>query len=145
MKPDTEQALSDLADLGFKGRDIYLAELIPVVEMAWADGVIAPNERTLLEAYCEALTDRLNHQAGQQFFRLSRTRAVLDRLTLTRLSSAQRLVALKALKAWTGNGLSGAEMRNGMLEWAHAVAASSGTPVWDSRELAWLETMKRNF
>ena len=96
MEKEKEQALHDLGDLGFKGRDVYLAELVPVVEMAWADGVIAPNEQAVLET-------------------------------------------------WSGNGLSGEEMRSGMLEWAEAVAAVDGSPVWDTRELFWLQTMKRNF
>lgn len=145
MQKEKEQALHDLGDLGFKGRDVYLAELAPVVEMAWADGVIAPNEKAVLEAYCESLTERLNRQAGMQFFRLTRTLLVLERLTRRRLSPVQRLVALKALKAWSGNGLNGEEMRSGMLEWAEAVAAVDGSPVWDTRELFWLQTMKRNF
>ncbi len=144
MDPGKEKALQDLADLGFRGRDVYLAELLPVVEMAWADGVIAPNERALLEAYCMTLTGRLNHQAGAPFFQPARSLLVLDRLTQRRLSPAQRLVALRAIKAWSGSGLSGAEMRFGMLEWAEAVAAVDGSPVWDTRELFWLQTMKRN-
>ncbi len=144
MHSDTEKALRDLADLGFKGRDVYLAELLPVVEMAWADGVIAPNEQALLEAYSEALTDRLNRQAGAQFFRPARTLLVLHRLMERRLTPAQRMVALNALKTWSGSGSSGDEMRSGMLKWAEAIAAVDGSPVWDTRELLWLQTMKRN-
>lgn len=143
MHSETETALHDLASLGFKGRDVYLAELIPVVEMAWADGVIAPNERALLEVFCESLTERLNMQAGAAFFRLDHTLQVLDRLTQRRLTPAQRLTALKALKRWSGTGSSGDEMRSGMLRWAEAVAAVDGSPVWDTRELFWLQTMKR--
>lgn len=143
MNSETERALHDLAELGFKGRDIFLAELIPVVEMAWADGVIAPNERALLEAFCEELTERLNRQAGANFFSLAHTLLVLERLTQRRLLPAQRLMALKALKARSGTGLNGEEMRRGMIEWAEAVAAVDGSPVWDTRELFWLQTMKR--
>ena len=141
MNPDTEEALKNLAKLGFKGRDIYLAELVPVVEMAWADGVIQPNERALLEAYCESLTERLNKQAGANFFQLGHTLKVLDRLTRRRLRPAERSAALAALNVWSGRGSGGAEMRRGMLEWAAAVAAVDGSPVWDERELAWLHTM----
>ena len=142
---EADVALHELAELGFKGRDVYLAELIPVVEMAWADGVIAPNERALLEAYCESLTERLNRQAGATFFRLGRTLKVLERLTKERLLPAQRMIALRALKSWSGRGSSGAEMRRGMIEWAEAVAVVDGRPVWDTRELFWLHTMKKNF
>jgi hypothetical protein len=64
-------------------------------------------------------------------------------LTQRRLTPDQRLKALKALKQWSGTGASGEEMRSGMLEWAEAVAAVDGSPVWDTRELFWLQTMKR--
>ncbi len=143
MHTDTERALRELASLGFKGRDVYLAELIPAVEMAWADGEIQSNERAILEAYCEALTDRLNRQAGAELFMLTRTRLLLDRLTQRRLSPVERLIALRALKIWSGTGSSGEAMRRGMLEWAEAVAVVDGSPVWDTRELYWLQTMKR--
>jgi hypothetical protein len=142
MHTDTERALHELGSLGFKGVDVYLAEMIPAVEMAWADGEILNNERALLEAYCEALTHALNEHAGAQFFRLSRTRRLLDRLTARRLSPAERRVALRALKTWSGTKPSGEEMRQRMLAWAEAVAVVSGSPVWDVRELFWLETMK---
>lgn len=144
MNEDTQKALRDLEGLGFKGRDVYLAELIPVVEMAWADGVIQPNERALLEAFCESLTERLNKQAGGSFFSLSQTFLVLERLVARRMTPFERLAALRALKTWSGRSVSGEEMRKGMLEWAEAVAAVNGSPVWDTRELFWLETMKRN-
>jgi hypothetical protein len=137
---ETERALHQLGSLGFKGMDVYLAEMISAVEMAWADGEIQPKERALLEAYCEALTDSLNEHAGAQFFRLSRTRRLLDRLAARRLSPAERLVALRALKTWSGAKPSGEEMHKRMLAWAKAVAA--GNPEWDVRELFWLETMK---
>jgi hypothetical protein len=144
MDSETERALLDLGDLGFRGRDVYLAELIPVVEMAWADGVIQENERTLLEAYCEALTNRLNHQAGATFFHLRRALILLDRLTRKRLAPSERLTALRALKTWSGRGCAGEDMRSGMLEWAEAVAGAAGSPVWDEREMSWLETMQKN-
>ena len=99
MDSEIEAAVRDLAAMGFKGHDVYLAELIPVVELAWADGQIEPNERALLESYCAALTDRLNRAAGAPFFRLGHTLRVLDRLTQRRLSPAQRMVSVCALKA----------------------------------------------
>ncbi len=141
MNVEKEQALRDLAELGFHGRTIYLAELIPVVEMAWSDGKIEPNERALLLSYCESLTQRLNDHAGATFFKLEHTLTVLERLCERPLQPAQRLVALRALKAWAGPGLTGVEMRHEMLSWAQAVAAVGGSPVWDSREMEWLQTI----
>lgn len=144
MHIETERALRDLATLGFKGRDVYLAVLIPLVEMAWADGEVQPNERALLENYCADLTDRLNRQAGARFFHLDHALLVLARLIHRRLSPVERLVALGALKTWVGAGPGGEALRKGLLEWAEAVAVVDGSPVWDTRELFWLQTMKRN-
>jgi|GEM_PF-2856952 hypothetical protein len=145
MNLQAEDALRVLSVLGFKGRDVYLAELIPAVEMAWADGEIQPNERAMLEAYCETLVERLNQQAGANFFSVARAKSLLERLSRRRLRPAERQAALFALKTWSGLALSGAQMRKRMLEWAEAVAAVDGSPVWDTRELFWLQSLKRNF
>lgn len=145
MTNETDRALQALATLGFKGRDVYLAELIPAVEMAWADGEIQPNERAMLESYCEALVDRLNAQAGATFFTLRRALTLLDLLSQRRLWPAERQAALIALKSWAGPGMNGEQMRKRMLEWSEAVAAVAGKPVWDTRELFWLQAMKRSF
>lgn len=144
MNSATERARRDLGCLGLRGRDIHLAELVPAIEMAWADGEIGPSERTLLEAYCEALTSRLNHEGHAGVFLLARNLLVLDRLTQRRLSPSQRLRVLSALSALKGRGVSAAQMNQRMFEWAEAVAAVEGSPVWDVRELLWIETMRRN-
>lgn len=144
MNVETLKALNDLEALGFRGRDVYLAELIPVVEMAWADGKIEPNEQALLLAYAEALTDRLNRQCGAALFRLDHTYRMLDRLRERRLTPSERMIALRALRTWAGRGPSGAAMRAEMLSWAQAVAAVGGSPVWDSSELFWLQTMEQH-
>lgn len=144
MTNDNEMALRELGRLGFKGRDVYLAELIPAVEMAWADGVIQPNERAMLESYCMELVDRLNRQAGAHFFSLSRALLLLDKVMERRLHPSERQAALYALKTWCGPGVPGDERRKRMLQWAEAVAAVDGKPVWDTRELFWLQALKRN-
>jgi hypothetical protein len=143
MNDEREHAAELLAGLGFKGLDLYLAELIPAVEMAWADGQIQPNELAMLESYCEALVERLNRQAGAPFFRLSRARRALAHLTQRRLTPAEREAALYALKTWAGGGLAYDEMRERIMTWAEAVACVDGRPVVDVRELFWLQTLKR--
>jgi len=143
MKLKIEDALTVLSALGFRGRDVYLAELIPAVEMAWADDQVQPNERAMLEAYCEDLVERLNKQSGAGFFSVARAKALLEVLTQRRLRPAERRAALCALQAWSGLMLSGEQMRKRMLEWAEAVAAVDGSPVWDVRELVWLQEMKQ--
>jgi hypothetical protein len=144
MNQHVEQALCDLKGLGFKGRDVYLAELILITEMAWADGNIQPNERALLEAFCETLTERLNRDAGAPFFSLRHAFLILDRLSARRLTPDDRLRALRAVRLLSGTSTKGEAMRQELLQWATAVAAVDGSPVWDTRELFWLETMKRH-
>lgn len=144
MTNDIDVALAALAKLGFKGRDLYLAELIPAVEMAWADGVIQPNERAMLESYCIELVERLNREAGAPFFSLGHALVLLERLTQRRSTPAERHAALMALGRWGAASATGAARRKRMFEWAEAVAAVDGKPVWDTRELFWLQAMRRN-
>jgi hypothetical protein len=143
MNATREQALDELGALGFRGRDVYLAELIVAVEMAWADGEIQPEERAMLEAYCEDLVIRLNQQVGAPFFTLSRALTLLDRISRQRLRPVERQRALAAIKTWAGITSSGESMKARMVDWAEAVGAAGGWPRWDTRELFWLQTLRR--
>lgn len=134
-----EQALRVLARLGFRGPDRYLAELIPAVEMAWADGSVQANEQAMLEAYTSALVDELNREAAVKAFSLRRGLALLRGLLSRRLEPYQRYAVLQALRA-----LAGERARSRMVEWAQAVGAVAGSPVWDARELFWLQAMRRH-
>ncbi|MBL8955448.1 MAG: hypothetical protein JNK82_32030 [Myxococcaceae bacterium] len=140
---DVAMARRTLTRLGFAGPDIYLAELIPAIEMAWADGTVHPDERALLEAYCDQLVAHLNGLAGAPVFSGRRARGVLDRLLQRRLLPHERQAALVALKARAGKTSEGLGMLTRAVEWAEAVAAVSGCPVWDTRELFWLQNVLR--
>jgi len=129
--------------LGFRGPEIYLAELIPAVEMAWADGEIQANELAILEAYCEALVESLNRQVGARLFNLGRALPRLKGLPLGRLTPARRELALVAL-CTLSQGTRGDETRKRILQWSEAVAAVDGSPVWDTRELFWLQRIRRS-
>lgn len=129
--------------LGFRGPEIYLAELIPAVEMAWADGEIQANELAILEAYCEALVESLNRQVGARLFNLGRALTRLKALTQRRLTPAQREVALLALRTLS-EVTAGHETRKRIVQWSEAVAAVDGSPVWDTRELFWLQRIRRS-
>lgn len=144
MNLDMEQAVRDLASLGLRGPDLYLAELFPAVEMAWADGQIQPDERAMLECYCESLVDVLNRDAGANVFTLRRAFNVLELLLRRRLRPVDRYRALRSLAVLAGTGPAGAERRRRMLEWAEAVGAIAGRPVWDTRELFWLQALQRH-
>jgi hypothetical protein len=144
MNLQTQSALQHLGELGFRGRDVYFSEMIPIVEMAWADGAIQPNELALLEAYCETLTNELNALAGARIFSLRRALMCLRRLTVRRLNPWQRQDALQSIEFWSSCLRHGAAMRHRILEWSEAVGAIDGSPVWDTRELFWWQTLKQS-
>lgn len=127
----------DLASLGLRGTDTYFAELIPAAEMAWADGVVQPNERALLEAYASELVERLNREAMAPAFTGARAQAMLARLLSRRMRPYERHAALRALSSRS------MEVKRRMIGWMEAVAAVDGQPVWDTRELFWLQAVKR--
>ncbi|MFZ5440269.1 MAG: hypothetical protein ACOZQL_09690 [Myxococcota bacterium] len=134
-------ALERLRALGFQGPDVYFAELVPAVEMAWADGVVQPNEQAVLEAYAQTLVDALNEQAGANLFTLARALAWLSRLTRRRLSPHERGWALESVRLLSA-GPQGTKLRKRVVEWCEAVAAVDGSPVWDARELFWLQRVR---
>ena len=53
------EALKRLARLGISGSDVYLLDVIPLFEMAWADGEVQPSERSMILAFLEDHLARL--------------------------------------------------------------------------------------
>jgi hypothetical protein len=51
---------AQLRQLGISSEQVDLLELIPLVEMIWADGHAADAELSLLDLYIEELTERIN-------------------------------------------------------------------------------------
>lgn len=144
MTTERELAKRALRDLGLEGPDVYWAELIPVVETAWADGVIQPNERALLEAYVETVAGWLNACCQVPLFSVRQGRALLARLSAGRLPPHLRWKALRAVRALTGGTRAGRQTRARVLEWSEAIAAVDGRPVFDSSELFWLQALRSN-
>ena len=86
--------------------------------------------------------EQLNHEARARLFLGARARAVLERLLSRRLNTTERAIALCALGT---HAQAKHSLRRRMLEWTEAVAAVSGHPVWDSRELFWLDELYAAF
>lgn len=55
-----EKALEDLARFGIKGEAVYFIDLIPLLEMLWADGRAQPSELALFEEYLRKHVQRIN-------------------------------------------------------------------------------------
>lgn len=57
-------AVKRLAHFGIKEEQVYLIELIPLVEMSWADGRIQKAEVAILIEYLKAHVNSINRLAG---------------------------------------------------------------------------------
>lgn len=138
---DREELTRRLRTLGFKGSAVYLVELVIAVEMAWADGEVQPNERALLEAYCEALVEQLNATAGARLFTTRQALDTLARLLRRRLRPYEREWVLDCVRRMSA-GRTGDLTRKRVMQWCEAIGAVDGSPVWDARELFWLQRVR---
>jgi len=59
-------ALEELRRFGIRGANVYLIDLIPLVEMIWADGRAQPAELSHLETFVRQHVARVNAMAHQQ-------------------------------------------------------------------------------
>ena len=59
-----QEAIDRLRDFGIQGEQVYLIDLIPLVEMIWADGSAQQSEVAIFETYLEQHIARINTLAG---------------------------------------------------------------------------------
>ena len=59
-----QEAIDRLRDFGIQGEQVYLIDLIPLVEMIWADGSAQRSEVAIFESYLEQHVKRVNALAG---------------------------------------------------------------------------------
>jgi hypothetical protein len=62
-RPD---ALRELASHGIVGPDVYFIDVLPLIEMMWADGIVQSVERDLMQKFLHQHVDNLNALAGYQ-------------------------------------------------------------------------------
>ncbi|GAB6909856.1 conserved hypothetical protein [Desulfosarcina cetonica] len=68
---DRQDALDFLASLGIENEKIYLIDLVPLIEMIWADGKIQPGELVILKIWIHKHAAQINQMAGYKIIRLS--------------------------------------------------------------------------
>jgi hypothetical protein len=74
-----EQALAVLRRHGIRGAHVYLIDLIPLIEIIWADGKAQESELTIFDAYLEKHVKALNAMAGFQMLSLDEARTFVQR------------------------------------------------------------------
>ena len=74
-----QEALAKLKRYGIRGPQVYLIDLIPLVEMIWADDCVQESETKLLYNYLEGHVRHINKLAGAQILSLKDARAFVDK------------------------------------------------------------------
>jgi hypothetical protein len=59
-----KQAIEDLSTFGIKEPQSYLVDIIPLVEMIWADGEVQESELAILDEYLHKRVQQINEMAG---------------------------------------------------------------------------------
>ncbi|MCU0698319.1 MAG: hypothetical protein MUC96_17590 [Myxococcaceae bacterium] len=59
-----DEALAELARRGVRGPEVYLLDVLPLVEMAWSDGTVQDAERVIIEAFLDEHIGALHREAG---------------------------------------------------------------------------------
>ncbi len=136
-------AIHELAQLGFRGPTLQFVEMVPAIEMAWADGSIHPDEMAVLEAYGEEiLAGAVSGQAHQRELKEALA-AFLRQRTTERLDPVVRKSVTRLLSQLFEATPGGGFFKERIIEWATAVAVVAGRPVWDPAELRWLKTVEK--
>jgi hypothetical protein len=62
--PNRQETIEDLSMFGIKEPYIYLLDIIPLVEMIWADGEAHESELAILDEYMHKRVPQINEMAG---------------------------------------------------------------------------------
>ncbi|MCI5148305.1 MAG: hypothetical protein D3916_02730 [Candidatus Electrothrix sp. MAN1_4] len=80
-------AVKALEGFGITGEQVYLIDLIPLIEIMWADGQIQKGEIAVLEDYIEKHVNQVNRQAGCHILSFQRAKNFVDQFIEERPSS----------------------------------------------------------
>lgn len=135
-----QQVLDTLGAHGIRGAEVYLLDVVPLVELAWSDGVVQPEERAMILSFIENLMVKLRAEAGFNVVSHAQALAFVDRLTTTRPSRLDFSVWLQCLKAVLGLRADGRARLAAIMEGLQAVGGVARSPrdarvAWDEDEV----------
>ena len=93
-----EEAIEELERFGISGVDVYLIDLIPLIEMIWADGKVQDAEVSILAGYLKKHVKRINSLAGYVALTLDAAKAFVTRF-LEKRPDPQLLATLRSFIA----------------------------------------------
>ena len=83
---DRVRALAVLRKHGISGVDVYLIDLMPLIEMVWADGKAQESELSIFETYLHKHVTTLNRAAGHRMLTVEAARSFVRRFLVERPS-----------------------------------------------------------
>jgi len=130
-RPTRAEALDRLARFGIRGAEAYLVDLIPLIEMIWADGDAQPEEVEELFGYVRRHVARLNDLAGYTMLKEADALAFVQRFLRERpdpalLAELRELVA--PLRLSSSNEADNEAVRSCLLSSCLHIAARSRAP-----------------
>jgi hypothetical protein len=82
--PNRQEAIEDLSMFGIKEPYTYLLDIIPLVEMIWADGEAHKSELAILDEYLHKRVPQINEMAGYKIMTLEDAQAFAYRFVKQR-------------------------------------------------------------
>ncbi len=93
-----DDAIAELEGFGITGAQIYLIDLIPLIEMIWADGKAQDSEVSILANYLKAHVKHINQLAGYEALTPAEAKTFVKRF-LKKRPDPQLLTTLRSLIA----------------------------------------------
>ena len=123
-----QEAVDKLKHHGIKGAQVYLIDIIPLIEMIWADGRAQDSEVEILEDYLRSHVKHINELAGHEAMSLEGARGFVlhflrDRPDPELLNTLRSLVA--PIRLASSDAAANEALRDSLLAACLDIAASS--------------------
>jgi hypothetical protein len=120
-------ALAKLASFGIEGSDVYLIDVMPLLEMVWADGRVQHEELQILDSFLRGHVKNVNELAGETVITFEQaqefTRRFLDvRPDPALLGLLRRIVPLVSVQ--NEGGVMSVHRRRAMLDFCLDIGAA---------------------
>jgi hypothetical protein len=142
-----QQVIDTLNAHGIRGPEVYLLDAIPLIELAWADGVVQLAERALILSFVEHLMVKVRAEAGFDVIAHAQALAFVDRLTTKRPTRLEFTVWLQCLKTLLRAQPQGRARHAAIMEALNAVGGVASSPrnpaiTWDEHEVDCLSRLE---
>ncbi len=120
-------ALAELERYGITGKLVYLIDIIPLIEMIWADGSVQDVERDLLDKFLAQHVANINALAGMELIDMAAAKGFADKLLADRpdpkvMTILHRLIPIVRMSS--SDAERNAHTRAEILRWCLDIGAS---------------------